>query len=197
MSDSVSPDSSAPAVVGTKLRVPSPRSEQVLRWRLLEMLEAGRDCKVTLVSAPAGYGKTILLSQWLTSNETNGAFAWVSLDEQDNDPIRLWRHIVESLGRGVPAEGFGAVLAALNVAGARVVDSVLPRLVNEIVEVPREVTLVLDDYQFATDDGCRESMEYFVEHLPENVNLVLATRSDPPLHLGRLRARGEFRSAPG
>ena len=66
MSDSVSPDSSALTVVGTKLRVPSPRSEQVLRPRLLEMLEAGLDCKVNLVSAPAGYGKTILLSQWLT-----------------------------------------------------------------------------------------------------------------------------------
>ena len=89
MSDSMSPDSSAPAVVGTKLRVPSPRSEQVIRPRLFEMLEAGLERKVTLVSAPAGYGKTILLSQWLTSNETNGAFAWVSLDEQDNDPIRL------------------------------------------------------------------------------------------------------------
>ena len=187
----MSPDSSAPAVVGTKLRVPSPRPEQVLRHRHLQELGAGLDCMATLVSAPAGYGKTILLSQWLTANETNGAFAWVSLDEQDNDPIRLWRHIVESLGRGVPVEGFGAaVLAALNVAGVRVVDTVLPRLVNELGEVPQNVTLVLDDYQFATDDGCRESMEFFVEHLPENVHLVIATRSDPPLHLGRLRARG-------
>ena len=80
----MSRDSSAPAVVGTKLRVPSPRPEQVLRPRLMEMLEAGLEGKVTLVSAPAGYGKTILLSQWLTANETNSAFAWVSLDEQDN-----------------------------------------------------------------------------------------------------------------
>ena len=193
MSDFVSPDSSATAVVRTKLRVPSPRPEQVIRPRLFEMLEAGLERKVTLVSAPAGYGKMILLSQWLTSNETNGAFAWVSLDEQDNDPIRLWRHIVESLGRGVPLEGFGAAaLAALNVAGAGVVDTVLPRLVNELGEVPQKVKLVLDDYQFATEDGCRESMEFFVEHLPENFHLVLATRSDPPLRLGRLRARGEL-----
>jgi LuxR family maltose regulon positive regulatory protein len=193
MSDSVSPGSSALTVVGTKLRVPSPRSEQVLRHRLLEMLEAGLECKVTLVSAPAGYGKTILLSQWLTSEETNGAFAWVSLDEQDNDPIRLWRHIVEALGQAVPGEGFGGgALASLNVAGTRVVDTVVPKLVNELGEVPQQVALVLDDYQFATDDRCRESMEFFVEHLPENVHLVLATRSDPPLHLGRLRARGEL-----
>jgi LuxR family transcriptional regulator, maltose regulon positive regulatory protein len=193
MSDSVSPDSSALTVIGTKLRVPSPRPEQVLRHRLLEMLEAGLDCKVALISAPAGYGKTILLSQWLTSEATKGAFAWVSLDEQDNDPIRLWRHIVESLGQNVPEEEFGAaVLAALNVPGAKVVDTVLPKLVNELGEVPQKVSLVLDDFQFATDDMCRESMEFFVDHLPENVQLVIATRSDPPLHLGRLRARGEL-----
>jgi ATP/maltotriose-dependent transcriptional regulator MalT len=80
----------------------------------------------------------------------------------------------------------------LSVTGARVVDTVVPMLVNELGEVPQKVTLVLDDYQFATDDGCLESMDFFVEHLPENVHLVLATRSDPPLHLGRLRARGEL-----
>jgi LuxR family maltose regulon positive regulatory protein len=84
-----SPDVSAPAVIETKLRVPSPRSEQVLRPRLLGMLEEGLDRRVTLVSAPAGYGKTILLSQWLRSREVDSFFAWVSLDEQDDDPIRL------------------------------------------------------------------------------------------------------------
>jgi ATP/maltotriose-dependent transcriptional regulator MalT len=94
-----SSDVSVPAVIETKLRVPSPRSEQVFRPGLLGMLEGGIGCRVTLVSAPAGYGKTILLSQWLRSREVDGLFAWVSLDEQDDDPIRLWRHIVESLGR--------------------------------------------------------------------------------------------------
>jgi len=157
------------------------------------MLDEGLAGKVTLISAPAGYGKTILLSQWLNSGDKGGSFAWVALDEQDNDPIRLWRHIVESLGQSVAAEGFGAaVLAALSVAGTRVVDTVVPMLVNELSEVPQRVSLVLDDYQFTTGDGCRESMDFFVEHLPENVHLILATRSDPPLHLGRLRARGEL-----
>jgi LuxR family transcriptional regulator, maltose regulon positive regulatory protein len=193
MSGSPAPDSSAPTVIRTKLRVPSPRPEQVVRPRLLEMLDAGLAGKVTLISAPAGYGKTILLSQWLTSEAKDSSFAWVSLDEQDSDPIRLWRHIVESLGQYVQGEEFGAaVLAALSVARMRVVDTVVPMLVNELGEVPQKVTLVLDDYQFATGDGCRESMDFFVEYLPENVHLVLATRSDPPLHLGRLRARGEL-----
>jgi LuxR family maltose regulon positive regulatory protein len=184
---------SAPAVIETKLRVPSPRPEQVPRPRLLEMLEEGLDCRVTLVSAPAGYGKTILLSQWLRSREADGVFAWVSLDEQDDDPIRLWRHVVEALGRGaLGEESGGAVLAALSVAGAKVPGTVLPMLINELGEVRRRVLLVLDDYQFAAGEGCHESMGFFVEHLPENVHLVLATRTDPPFHLGRLRARGEL-----
>ena len=188
-----SPDVSAPAVIETKLRVPSPRPEQVPRPRLLGMLEEGLDCRVTLVSAPAGYGKTILLSQWLRSREGDGAFAWVSLDEHDNDPIRLWRHIVEALGRGAAGEDFGAaILAALSVAGAKVTEAVLPMLLNELGEMSQGVLLVLDDYQFANGEGCHESIDFFVEHLPENVHLVLATRSDPPLHLGRLRARGEL-----
>jgi hypothetical protein len=150
-----SPDS-APAVIETKLRVPSPRPEQVLRPRLLGMLEEGLDCRVTLVSAPAGYGKTILLSRWLRSREADGVFAWVSLDEQDGDPIRLWRHIVESLGRGAQGDEFGAaILAALSVAGAEVSGTVLPTLVNVLGEVPQRVLLVLDDYQFAAGGGPR------------------------------------------
>jgi LuxR family maltose regulon positive regulatory protein len=187
------PEVASPAVIETKLRVPSPRPDQVPRPRLVGRLEEGLDCRVTLVSAPAGYGKTILLSQWLRSREADGLFAWVSLDEQDDDPIRLWRHIVEALGRGAPGEGFGAaVLAALSVAGAKVLDIVLPMLVNELGGLAQRVVLVLDEYQFATGEGCHESMDFFVEHLPENVHLVLATRSDPPLHLGRLRAMGEL-----
>jgi LuxR family transcriptional regulator, maltose regulon positive regulatory protein len=191
MSGSQASDSSSPMVIGTKLRVPSPRREQMLRPRLMELLDEGLDGKVTLISAPAGYGKTTVLSQLLASEEKNGSFAWVSLDEQDNDPIRMWRHIVEALALAMPGKEFGgSVVAALSVTGARVVDTVVSMLVNQLGEVPQKVSLVLDDYQFATNDECRESMDFFVEHLPDNVHLVLATRSDPPLHLGRLRARG-------
>jgi LuxR family transcriptional regulator, maltose regulon positive regulatory protein len=136
-------------------------------------------CDVTLISAPAGYGKTILLSQWLTLEAKNGSFAWVSLDEQDNDPA------VEAHSRVVGPECAWGRVRECRSCGVEC-------FVNELGEVPQKVTLVLDDYQFATDDGCLESMDFFVEHLPENVHLVLATRSDPPLHLGRLRARGEL-----
>ncbi len=114
-----SPEVSTPAVIETKLRVPSPRPEQVPRPRLLRMLEEGLDCRVTLVSAPTGYGKTILLSQWLRSRAAKGVFAWVSLDEQDDDPIRMWRHIVGSLGRGALGKSSGPTFSRCSASPAR------------------------------------------------------------------------------
>jgi LuxR family transcriptional regulator, maltose regulon positive regulatory protein len=190
----VSSDSSGDSpgiVLKPKLRMPLPRPEQLVRRRLFDLLQNATDCKVCVISAATGYGKTTLLAHWRQVEEANLAFAWVSLDEQDNDPIRMWRHIVEALALAMPGKEFGgSVVAALSVTGARVVDTVVSMLVNQLGEVPQKVSLVLDDYQFATNDECRESMDFFVEHLPDNVHLVLATRSDPPLHLGRLRARG-------
>ena len=114
------------------------------------------------------------------------SFAWVSLDEQDNDPVRLWRHVVEALRRVAPEEDFGAdVLVGMSAAGQRLVETPLPMLINELAELPHQVVLVLDDYQFVTEDDCHESVAFFVEHLPENVHLVLSSRTDPPLPLGR------------
>src|SRR5215217_7325336 len=160
-------------VLKPKLRAPMPRPEHVVRRRLLDLLRNALDFKVSVLSAPTGYGKTTLLAHWHQVEETNLPFAWVSLDDQDNDPIRLWRHIVESLGRGALGEEFGtAILATLSVANAKVSGTALPMLVNALGETPQRVLLVLDDYQFATGEGCHESMDFFVEHLPENVHLV-------------------------
>src|SRR5215204_7030863 len=103
-------------VIKPKLRAPTPRSEQVIRPRLLELLGNAVDRKITLVSAPAGYGKTTLLAQWSHSVGDSLYFAWVSLDEQDNDPARLWRHIVEALHLAAPEEDFGTdVLVGVSV----------------------------------------------------------------------------------
>jgi LuxR family maltose regulon positive regulatory protein len=193
VSEDAVPGSSGPVVVNTKPRVPALRSEQLLRPGLLELLETGVDRKITLVSAPAGYGKTTLLPQWLHSEEANGSFAWVTLDGQDNDPVRMWRHIVEALGQVAPGEGFGAdVLVGLSGNGTRLVETALPMLVNELGELSYQMVVVLDDYHFVTDYRYHESVDFFIAHLPDNVHLVLATRSDPTLHLGRLRARGEL-----
>jgi LuxR family transcriptional regulator, maltose regulon positive regulatory protein len=161
---------------------------------LLELLRDALDCKVSVISAPTGYGKTTLLTHWLQVEGAGVPFAWVSLDEQDNDPARLWRHIVEALRRVVPEdENFGAdVLVGMGAARERFVETTLSMLINELAELTHRVVLVLDDYQFVTEEDAHESMTFFVEHLPENVHLVISSRSDPPLPLARLRARGEM-----
>jgi len=116
----------------------------------------------------------------------------MSVDEQDNDPVRLWRHIVEALRRVVAEEDLGAdALVGMSAAGPRLVEMSLPMLINWLAELPHQVILVLDDYQFITEDESHESVAFFVEHLPENLHLVISSRFDPPLPLGRLRARGE------
>src|SRR5215217_349296 len=180
-------------IVKPKLWAPVPRHEQVIRPRLLELLGNASNRRITLVSAPAGYGKTTLLAQWLQAGDAGSSIAWVSLDEQDNDPVRLWRHIVEALHLAAPEEDFGAdVLAGMSVTGRRLIETSLPMLINGLAELPREVVLVLDDYQFVTEDDCHASVAFFVEHLPANAHLVLSSRTDPPLPLGRWRARGEM-----
>src|ERR671913_1950864 len=181
-------------VLRPKLRAPLPRPEQLVRRRLLEILRNALDFKVTIVSAPTGYGKTTLLAHWRQVEEAKEPFAWVSLDEQDSDPIRLWRHIVEALRQVVPEEeDFGAdVLLGMSAVGQRFVGTTLPTLINELAELPYQVVLVLDDYQFVTEEDCHASIAFFVEHLPANAHLVISSRTDPPLPLGRLRARAEM-----
>jgi LuxR family transcriptional regulator, maltose regulon positive regulatory protein len=181
-------------VLQPKLRAPSPRPDQLIRRRLLDFLRNAMGRKVSVLSAPTGYGKTTLLAHWHQAEVGDVPFAWVSLDEQDNDPIRLWRHVVEALRRAVPEEEeFGAdVLAAMGAVGRGFLEITLPMLINELAEVPHRVVLVLDDYNFVTDRETHESISYFLEHLPENVHLVISSRSDPPLPLGRLRALEEL-----
>ena len=181
-------------VLKPKLRAPLPRSEQLVRRRLFDHLQNATERKLSIISAPTGYGKTTLLAHWRRVEEANLAFAWVSLDEQDNDPIRLWRHIVEALHRAVPdEEEFGTdVLVGMSAVGQGFVGTTLPTLINELAELSHRFVLVLDDYQFLTEEDAHESVAFFVEHVPENVHLVISSRTDPPLPLGRLRARGEM-----
>jgi ATP/maltotriose-dependent transcriptional regulator MalT len=170
-----------------------PRPEQIVRRGLLDLLHDGLDRKISIISAPAGYGKTTLLAHWLQVEEADLPFAWVSLDEQDDDPIRLWRHVVEALLQVVPDEDFGAdVLVEMSATGQAFVETTLPTLINELAESPHRVVLVLDDYQYVSAGYAHESVAFFVEHLPEDVHLVISSRSDPMLPLGRLRATGEM-----
>ena len=170
-----------------------PRPEQIVRRGLLEFLHDALERKVSVISAPTGYGKTTLLAHWRQVEEADLPFAWVSLDEQDDDPVRLWRHIVESLRRVVPEEDFGAeVLTRMSAVGQSYVEAALPTLINGLAELSHPVVLVLDDYQSISAGEVHESVTFVVEHLPENFHLVISSRTDPPLPLGRWRARGEM-----
>jgi LuxR family maltose regulon positive regulatory protein len=184
----------ARVILKPKLRAPVPRPEQLVRGGLLGLLHEALDCRVSVISGPTGYGKTTLLAHWLQAEGVEVPFAWVSLDEQDNDPARLWGHIVEALRRVMPEdEDFGAdVLVGLGAVGETFVGTTLSMLINDLAELPHRVVLVLDDYQFVTEVETHESVAFFMEHLPENVHLVISSRSDPPLPLGRLRAMGEL-----
>jgi len=173
------------------------RPEQLVRPRLLGFLEDTSDCKVTLICAPAGYGKTTLLTQWRGTEQARSAFAWVSVDEQDNDPIRLWRHVVEALRQVALGEDFAAdIIGALGAVGYRLGEITLPRLINELAGLPHRVILVLDDYHCITEIDCHKSVSFLVDNLPDNVHLVLSSRSDPQLPLGRPRASGWMTEIP-
>jgi LuxR family maltose regulon positive regulatory protein len=161
----------------------------------LTQAAASCEASVVLVVAPPGFGKTILLTQW---EELDGRpFAWVSLDRGDNDPLVLWNYLVAAVRRIEP--GFGSsVEAALGSVGGLALDAIVPRILNELEATDQEIVLVLDDYHRVTSPECHESIAFLVEHVPGNVQLVLSSRSDPPLPFGRLRASGglfELRAA--
>ena len=173
-------------LVETKLFLPTPRAGIVTRPRLGERLsrEGGR---LILVSAPAGFGKTTLLRNWLS---TTDRVAWVSLDEADHNASTFWTYVVTALDRAVPGVGASA-LPPLQ-AGQQPTDQLLAGLLNELSVLPGEVTLVLDDYHLADGPDVGAGMSFLLEHLPPQLHLVLSTRADPGLPLARLRARGEL-----
>jgi LuxR family maltose regulon positive regulatory protein len=175
----------------TKLHVPSPPVTLVQRSRLADTLIAGAGRKLTLVDAPAGSGKTSLLVEWRASPAESRDFAWLSLDASDNDPVRFWDCVLAALQSVVPELG-GSAQAALHGAGASIGEQVLPLLVNELASLEQPIVLVLDDYHAIENAQIHRHVDWLIERLPSNAHLALATRSDPPLPLARLRARAEM-----
>ncbi|HEC35620.1 MAG TPA: LuxR family transcriptional regulator, partial [Anaerolineae bacterium] len=190
----------------TKLYIPPVRPILVPRPRLIERLNAGLDRKLTLISAPAGFGKTTLLSEWAASCDR--PVAWLSLDEGDNDPARFLAYLVAALQTVEPDIGAG-VLAALQSPQPPPMEAVLTALINDIAAIPHPVgaglapaqggdrngrpcVLVLDDYHLITAQSIHEAITFLLEHLPPDLRLVIATRADPPLPLARLRARDQL-----
>ena len=181
-------------IVHSKLAIPVLRSQMVPRPRALEALVQVREAKLTLVSAPTGWGKTSLLAEWVAGG--GGPVAWVSLDPGDNDPLRFWRYVVAALASIEPA----LAATAERRLGAPVVsigEEILPVLVNDLAELRGPLVLVLDDYHMITDPEIHEQLGYLLSRLPLNMHLVVSAQADPPLRLGRLRAMGDLAEVRG
>lgn len=174
-------------ILATKLYIPVPRTKVVPRPRLIERLNEGLDRKLTLISASAGFGKTTLVSEWVASCDRPAA--WLSLDEGDDDSIRFLTHLVAAVQ--TIAENIGeGVIGALKSPQPPSTESILTILLNEISALPHKFVLVLDDYHVIGAKQIDDALIYLLEHLPPQMHLVIATRENPQLPLGRLRARG-------
>ncbi len=184
------------ALLRTKLNVPQLRPSLVPRRRLVDKLEAGLETgsgafarKLSLISAPAGFGKTTLLGEWIY--EEQRPVAWVSLDEGDNDPALFWAYVITALQTIQPGLGDEA-LALLQVAQSPPLSAILTGLLNELAELETSAILVLDDFQSVEVRPIHESLAFLLDNLPFNVHLVITSRADPPLPLARLRAGGQL-----
>jgi LuxR family maltose regulon positive regulatory protein len=145
-----------------------------------------------LIDASAGSGKTTLLAQWCLGDHGSRRVAWVSLDAGDDDPVRFWVYVIEAFRAVEPGLGETAVgLLQGSESTEALTQVILPGLLNELVTVGSELVIVLDDYHLISSPVCHQTLAFFIDHLPANVHLMLATRIDPPLPLARLRARGD------
>ena len=175
----------------TKLHVPRWRRGLVARPRLSERLSRGAKSALTLVSAPAGFGKTTLLAEWLAVAAAGGrSVAWLSLDQRDNDPVLFWMYLVAALKTAAPGDGAGALslLQPPRPPG----EAGLVTLLNDLDAVSDDVVLVLDDYHVIEEREVQDGMAFLLEHLPPQIHLVIGSRADPSLPLPRLRGHGEL-----
>jgi len=177
-------------LLSTKLHTPRLRAQLISRPQLTEHLQAGIQGSLTLISAPAGFGKTTLLAQWREALRM--PVAWLSLETQDNEPVRFFSYLVAALQTLDPGIGTSA-LELLQTPQPAALESVLTLLTNDLSSSQTEdFALVLDDYHLITAEPIHRCVTSLVEHLPPRMHLVLATRADPPLPLARLRAGGQL-----
>lgn len=188
-------------LLSTKLSPPYMHSALVERKHLLDRLDAGLARSLTLISAPAGFGKTTLLTEWMASariaNRTFPQVAWLSLNEGDNDPTRFWRYVIAAF-QAIHAPVGVSALSLLHSPESPALESVVTALINDIALAPQPWILALEDYHLITSQPIHTSIAFLLEHLPTTLHIVIATRSDPPLPLARLRARNamtELRAA--
>src|SRR5919199_5735443 len=193
-------------VLGTKLHIPSPRRQFVPRPRLTPRLavEPASMPRLVLISAPAGFGKTTVMTQWLTGEPRSssadtrndgrrapGRAAWLSLDAEDGDLRRFLTHLVAAIRTSSPHIGNEA-LALMETDRGLPSEDVLASLVNDLDELAEPTVLVLDDYHVIEAPEIHAAVTFLLDHLPPQVSIAITTRADPPLPLARLRGRGEL-----
>lgn len=183
----------ADIILKTKLFIPNIRSKRVERTHLIEQLNQGLDYRLTLVSAPAGYGKSTLLGAWV--RQSPYPVAWLSLDADDNEPLRYIKYITSALQNVVPESinlqesSPQASLFAFSPSAAR---NYLVSMLNRLCEVDEPTFLILDDYQFISSSDVNELTAFLIEKMPEHMHIIISTRSDPLFPLARLRAQGHI-----
>ena len=179
----------------TKLYVPGPPRGLVPRPRLSQRLDRGTTSKLMLISAPAGFGKTTLLTEWLAAGPAGPAderlAAWLSLDRADNDPASFWTYVIAALQTVAPGVGESA-LTLLQAPQPPPIETVLTALLNDLGAITGDIVLVLDDYHVIDARDVQDAMAFLLDHLPPRLHVVIASRTDPALPLARLRARGEL-----
>jgi LuxR family maltose regulon positive regulatory protein len=179
----------ASSLLKTKLNIPPARPQMVPRPRLIERLKEGLGYNLVLVSAPAGFGKTTLLSEWGRLNRPQVRTGWISLDEGDNDPVRFWDYFITALQ--TIHSGFGEkILPWLHSSQPPSTEPLLTALINELSAAKDDFVIVLDDYHVIESPQIHDGITYMVERLPAHVHLTIATRGDPPLPLARFRGKG-------
>ncbi len=177
-------------ILATKLYIPPPKPKIVLRTRLIEQLNMGlEDRRLTLISAPAGFGKTTLISEWVAG--CGRPTAWLSLDERDSDPTHFLTYLIAALQTIVPNIG-ADVLSAFQAPQPPPIEALLTALLNDITTIPDNFILVLDDYHLTDSKAVDNTLTFLVDHQPPQVHLVITTREDPNLPLARLRVRSQL-----
>jgi LuxR family transcriptional regulator, maltose regulon positive regulatory protein len=185
------PDNAGP-LLETKLYVPRLRRGLVARPRLIERMYRGAESKLTLISAPAGFGKSTLVAEWLAAAPAGErSAAWLSLDQADNQPGSFWTYLIAALQTVAPGVGARA-LSLQQEPQPPPIATILTTLLNELGAVPDDIVLVLDDYHVIDAQDINDAMTFLLDHLPHHIHLVVTTRADPALPLARLRARGEL-----
>src|SRR5437588_1661733 len=159
----------ASRLLGTKLYIPSRRRSVVACARLIERLNRGAESKLTLVSAPAGFGKTTLLAEWLSAAPADErSTAWLSLDQTDNRPVSFWTYLISAVQKVEPRIGASAI-SLLQSPQPPPIEAVLPTLLNELSTISNDIVLVLDDYHVIDAQDIQDGMVFLLEHLPPHM----------------------------